>query len=467
MSYKVGFVDNTTATGPDTFGHHNLFHQIRCFATGDATHGPTTQTGTGNGKLGNFRAKSHAVTETWTITCITAAANAGTFSVSGSVSGVLANATVGVAYDNVNVAFLITDGTVDYLVADQFQVTVTANASKIENVQSYFGTGNGVLSGFFAYEAGMTEVWTVTCKTVAANGGVFSVTGKYSGVKADATVGTPYDNGFIKFTIADGSTDFILTDTFTLIPQTWQMLMYNDGDGVQTAVRYMMLKGSGLTGNEEIFIGFRTNHLVSADYYNMSTSTMVGYVPSSAFTAQPEFRETGFAAHNIRLDYWMIGNGQRIAAAIKISSPIYEMFYVGKFIPYASPGQYPYPIVTIGTFTAQTATRFSDTSHYTGLRGGAIEARFIDASTKAPEMAPWCQAGGGPTFRDTNAVWPLNPIILNDTTQGLYGEIDGICQVTGFNNVVENTMLLNGISWIVIQDVYRTGFWDYYALELK
>jgi hypothetical protein len=48
----------------------------------------------------------------------------------------------------------------------------------------------------------------------------------------------------------------------------------------------------------------------------------------------------------------------------------------------------------------------------------------------------------------------------------VYGELDGIFMISGFNNAVENTFTLGGKSYVVMQDVSRTGFYDYYAMRL-
>jgi hypothetical protein len=90
-------------------------------------------------------------------------------------------------------------------------VTVAYTAAKV-----YAGTGNGLMTGPTVSAAAVKEVWTVRLKTAAANGGTFSVTGSVSGATADAVVGVAYDNGKVAFTIADGTTDFIVGDTFTL-----------------------------------------------------------------------------------------------------------------------------------------------------------------------------------------------------------------------------------------------------------
>jgi hypothetical protein len=82
---------------------------------------------------------------------------------------------------------------------------------------AFAGTGNGALT--MATPAVSSKVkdgaYTAVCVTAAANGGTFRVedpSGKFVG---NATVGVAFDKE-IKFTIADGATDFVVGDTFTI-----------------------------------------------------------------------------------------------------------------------------------------------------------------------------------------------------------------------------------------------------------
>lgn len=68
--------------------------------------------------------------------------------------------------------------------------------------------------------------------------------------------------------------------------------------------------------------------------------------------------------------------------------------------------------------------------------------------------------------RDTGNSYPLSPVVLNDATSGIFGELDGIYHVSGFNNAVENTLVIGGNTYVVFQDVWRTGFSDYYAVRM-
>jgi len=85
----------------------------------------------GNGTIGNFSFAEGAPEETWTLVC-TAGGPTATFSVTGSVSGAKANATVGTSYDNGVVAFDLTDGSVDFSsTGDADRIVFTAAAMEL------------------------------------------------------------------------------------------------------------------------------------------------------------------------------------------------------------------------------------------------------------------------------------------------------------------------------------------------
>lgn len=207
-------------------GHGDLMRKLRRFLRGQGTLGTPAYTGTGNGALRYLAASPAAVTETWTITCTAAAVDGGTFSVVGSISGAKASATVGTAYDNGLIAFRIDDGATDFIVGDFWTVGATQGALAADRVISFAGTGDGTLSPAAVYPGYQFEAWTLTCTATAANGGTFSVVGSVSGPQPDATVGTHYDNGKIKFTLNDGATDFALNDQFTLTSPIWDVLRW-------------------------------------------------------------------------------------------------------------------------------------------------------------------------------------------------------------------------------------------------
>lgn len=242
----------------------------------------------------------------------------------------------------------------------------------------------------------------------------------------------------------------------------------------------LIMKAPGLTGLEEIYWGIRTYHDVGADYYNLLVGVFTGYLSGNTFDTQPGAVLSGVPAHNNRIDYWLSLNGQRIICGMKVGTPVYEHFYLGKFLPYSRPSQYPYPVVCGGMLTGAAATRFSETTHDFYLRGNHARGRLrTPAGWIDMHCYPWgnlfiAGASTGSTSLQLRYTgddagaheYPLIPVELHDNSANLYGQLDGIYYVSGFDNAVENTIAIGGVNYVVMQSVARTGHTDYYAMRL-
>lgn len=286
-----------------------------------------------------------------------------------------------------------------------------------------------------------------------------------------------YEIGFVDNTGSEGVAHWqMLLKIKTLAEANgWTTLRYLNPTPYtdNNVIRELIMVGDGLSGTEQIYVGFRAYQNQSADYYNLSVAGFTGYVAGNTFVTQPGYMESGIPAHNNRIDYWLIVNAQRIAFAMKVGTPVYEHGYVGKFLPYATPGQYPYPLVVGGMLSGLAATRFSDASHSMPYRGNRVNfrMRFVDGVWKQPECWPWdntflAGSASQTQLRDTNGNYPLLPVVINDSAPNVYGELDGIFFISGFNNAVENTLAVSGVDYVVLQDVGRTGFVDYIAMRL-
>lgn len=275
--------------------------------------------------------------------------------------------------------------------------------------------------------------------------------------------------GFVDNTTQYANREFLAFLEATLTTEGWTI---NDYD-TSGAEHYLLVSAPGYTGPDgavEVFLGFRSYQDVGADYYNLSVAGMTGYVSGNAFAAQPGFREAGVCGHNARIDYWVTVNDRRIAFALKVGTPVYESAYAGLALPYATPRQFPYPLVVCGTLSGVPATRFSDTTHAMGFNGNRanLALRFTSGSYLQPYTYPWANAlfinSNG--IRPTDTYYPLPRVVLHDNSANVYGELDGIYFITGFDNAVENTLSIGGDTYVVFQDVYRTGFGNYFAMRM-
>lgn len=251
----------------------------------------------------------------------------------------------------------------------------------------------------------------------------------------------------------------------------WQVLRYD----TTLENRELILKGVGYSGAEEIFVGFRTYHNVDGDYYNLVAGGFTGYVPGNDFDHQPGAALSGVPCHNQRVDYWLTLTPQRIALAMKVGTPVYESAYVGKCLPYARPSQYPYPLVCGGMLDGAAATRFSETVHEGYFKGNRANMKLrTNDGWVQPYCYPWgndyiagnAASASRTNLRDTGGTYHLLPIELHDNSANIWGALEGVFYISGFDNAVENTLVINGETFVVVQDVWRTGHTDYYALRM-
>lgn len=309
----------------------------------------------------------------------------------------------------------------------------------------------------------------------------------------------------------------------------WTTLRFD----TSTAERELILRSAGTTGEEEITVGFKTYQNVAADYYNLLAATMIGYVPAAPFEAQPGIKTSGVPAHNQAVSYFLTANPRRIVGALKVGSPIYAHVYVGKALAYARPKEFPSPLVVAGHFDGREAKRYSDL-HWFPYKGrrGSIEAGYNDGflllrdaggAWKKVQISPF---GNGQATDTTYAglageyvgrsgtgnrclvpagtLHQPQPLELYDMSFGaydaetrtypssgsVYGLLDGVSFVSGYNNASENVLQLEGSAvvdqtgmsvrqavdairavggraFVVLQDGARTTWRDYVAVEMS
>jgi len=280
------------------------------------------------------------------------------------------------------------------------------------------------------------------------------------------------------------------------------------------ADRELILRSTGLSGTEDIYIGFKTYQSVPSDYYNITAGVFTGFLTGNTFESQPGARLSGTPCHNNAVTFFITANAQRIVGCFKVGTPVYTHFYAGKMFPYSRPGEFPSPLVVAGHFDGQEPRRFSDLSQQfpyygrdvnaTGIGGIADRAqlwlREQNGNWDKQHHFPWNNAGNsdnalfgssGP-MRPAGENYQPQPIVLYDfdpTRPNVWGELDGVTACTGFNNNSENVMQVGGTLYnqagntvlqavngviaaggrahVILQDTNRTGFNNFIALEMS
>jgi len=254
------------------------------------------------------------------------------------------------------------------------------------------------------------------------------------------------------------------------------------------------------SGSEQIFVGLKTYQNSGLDYYNFNCATFVGYLSSNSFEAQPGAFIRGCQGHNNAITYYLNINPRRIVAGLKVGTPVYTHFYIGKFLAYFRPEIYPLPICCGGMLSQSSGTRFSDGG---GWSYSAMVIRQLDGVYSGKSVLPFSTAQTGeirnlyannqimsfPADFDGNSTYQLEPLEMHDLSN-TYGALEGVFGVSGFNNnsdnvlqeggssVVDQTGLsveqavsqiltVGGRAFIVLQNRSSTSFNSYIALEMN
>jgi len=258
--------------------------------------------------------------------------------------------------------------------------------------------------------------------------------------------------------------------------------------------REVIVKGPGLAGAEDIYVTMRTHSSAQGDTYNVVTQYATGYDPTKATDQQPGAVGITNAVYSLMwnqtIKYWFIANGRRFIVIAKISTT-YASLYGGFILPYGLPSEMPYPIA-VGA-NSPTNSRWSiqnsDNSSFWNPAGidsntaslalrrtdGTIEyVRNIYTSGASPARTyPYGSISGGTNqvqYRNSaDLSYALEPVAIYSTAGGgnVWGELDGVFCISGFNNASENTQVVDGKTYLVVQGAYRTTATDYAAILLE
>lgn len=129
--------------------------------------------------------------------------------------------------------------------------------------------------------------------------------------------------------------------------------------------REFMFRAPGLSGAEEIWGGIRT--VTGTGYANLQIAGYFGNRNASApwdtvFDDQVLTQLRYVTCAELPIDYWLVANGQRLVCAFRIGS-VWSAFYIGLFLPYCTPDQYPYPFYLGGSNDSATAQISDVTGH--------------------------------------------------------------------------------------------------------
>jgi hypothetical protein len=275
----------------------------------------------------------------------------------------------------------------------------------------------------------------------------------------------------------------LVTFLTTVLPvgERWTVMRDNVESGYD---RNLILRGPGLAGTEQIFVLVGLYKSVGSDYYNWEIRGATGYNSGDTWINQPGISPACYLTlWNSSIPYWFVGNGRRFIVEAKVST-VYVTAYGGFIIPHALPSEYPYPLL-VGANHRTQAIRWSDATPNNKCFWSGVYSTDTSASGYLREPGGfWRGVGSHSTGGDSVAspagaidMWPygfdpentekvfgstteysLWPVVLFTTSSGgnVYGELDGVYQISGFANASENTTYISGVTHITFQNSHRT-----------
>lgn len=519
----------TWVTGVAT-GYINFLDQLEALLCDHGHASGLAYTGTGNGTVtgtgglsGGYVGGANSGSETFTLTAI----DASTFSVVGSLSGALADATVGVAYTTDKVAFRINAGTAAFVAGDQFKLSTTPawellrrhGALPSMRTASAFNTPANLwdenadtyaTSTALPASAGMSMIGPAEVRRVTI--GMWQTQARYP-----SAFRVEYSDNGSSWTPAETYTDVSFgyreTRTFSVAPVGehlyWRVVFTASIGGVGVPVEIAgigFLKG--LTGNIELHrraewvvrapgnegtdkfcIGVEVfeDAAIAArsfNFYHFRNHDAVAPVRTQA--ANSGMRNVPLSSNNFT--WWLAVSGRRFTGVAKIGA-VYVPFYQGLGKPYELPSVHPYPAINAGTSNQENGVATSVDPNFRGFsspgRYGLV-ARYPDGNWR-PHSNRFNQGNDQPDNNTPAKVYPAsmdasgNRANLRealDGTRPLYeilltssnpmhswGELDGCYFTPGFNLVPEVVVKMDGFDHLTFQNCFRNAADDFFAIR--
>lgn len=249
------------------------------------------------------------------------------------------------------------------------------------------------------------------------------------------------------------------------------------------------LRGEGLAGLDEIYVGVETYEDAVNNRYNWNMVGSWGWRSGRGLNSHPRTSNlsgTDLSVGyfwNSSIPYWMVANGRRIIVVAKVGTT-YQMVHLGLLTPPATDAQYPYPLLIGGSgkvntqnYSATIASFWSSfAGNYPGSRLNLPNGYWANASNaQSYEHNPGfmvmtiCGTDAANILSGLDGTYLLEPfyMVAAVSATGIYGQVEGLFRVSGHNNTSENIITVSGINYIVFQDGSRSGYGDFCAMRMN
>lgn len=276
--------------------------------------------------------------------------------------------------------------------------------------------------------------------------------------------------------------------------QNWVTERY-DSTGAVNTNRYAYLRGPGLSGTDQIHIVIERKEEITGAQpsYNWGLYGAADFDLTATFDNQPGTSpRCDFVLWDESISYWFFANGRRFMVAARISN-IHLNIYCGFHLPFATPFEFPYPIVVLAStgdigrsylenddqlfsFFDPQDTLTNTAAGYVRLRDGQWTGVIQGTETNQAlaHIWPWFGSGndGLNVISNYDGTFSLFPNYLysaefpNSGTGAVLGQLEGVYWVSGgpFNQL-EDRIQVGADNYLVVGSGRRIDFNNLAALK--
>ena len=322
-------------------------------------------------------------------------------------------------------------------------------------------------------------------------------------LQLSATNGGAIVDATDSFDMMDKLIDFIdgttagETGKLLAVGERWTVL---EDDSVSVAgERHVFLEGPGLAGTDNIYVNIRIYSDTPSNLHNWQIIGATGYSSGADIYNQPGGCdvETYFTLNNASMPFWFIVNGRRIMIVAQTAGSVSYACYLGWYLPYATPAEFPYPMFNGGN-TCISTYNYLQTNYRLGnfydpvfnfisgvgnqsdaagqlrqMDGSWLPIGNFEETTSATRPARqgnrqcymWPQARRSQEhdlklIQNLDSTFPLLPFIPYTEEDGgdVFGELDGVLMspLGTLGKKFPDTITVGGDTYLVVNNTYRT-----------
>lgn len=370
-----------------------------------------TYAGDGNGELTNYAGGVDSVSETFTITMLSAV----DFDVVGSVSGHIGYGTVGVTFSDTKLEFDVVEGSQPFIAGDAWTISTSAKWTLLRrDLLTEFSANQGITGAksFHTLNDGLVDrgagddhlelsTPSFPIELIFAHEVPIEVVEYAIAVPSIALAPTDWTLDYWE----ESSSSWVTADT--VVSHTWLAadvyqsfalsasksalrwrLNITDGDaevrinqvalrtangGINRIEECVAWQAPGDAGDRPFICGIKPLIREDLDYYTLELFAADAWAAGSELADQSNIARNNYCPlWDDPIDYWLVARGNGVRAVFKIGSQ-YETLSIGYLDAYFPPNEYPSPLLLGGSLAA-----FTSDQEYRGARFNS-DMRFSES----------------------------------------------------------------------------------------